>query len=38
MPAPLDAITVIHNAFRRDMTEIDGAVGRKSRAMHSIRP
>jgi iron-sulfur cluster repair protein YtfE (RIC family) len=25
MPAPLDAITVIHNAFRRDMTEIDQA-------------
>jgi iron-sulfur cluster repair protein YtfE (RIC family) len=25
MPAPLDAITVIHNAFRRDMTEIDEA-------------
>ena len=25
MPAPLDAITVIHNAFRRDMPEIDEA-------------
>jgi len=25
MPAPLDAITVIHNAFRRDMAEIDEA-------------
>ena len=25
MPAPLDAIVAIHNAFRRDMTEIDEA-------------
>jgi len=26
MVAPLDAITVLHNAFRRDLTEIDEAV------------
>ncbi len=25
MPAPLDAVIPIHNALRRDMTEIDGA-------------
>ena len=25
MPAPLDAVLAIHNAFRRDMMEIDDA-------------
>lgn len=38
MVMPLDAITVIHNAFRRDLTEIDEAVYKVARHGGDLSP
>ena len=38
MVAPLDAVTVIHNAFRRDLTEIDEAVYKVARHGGDLSP
>lgn len=38
MVTPLDAITVIHNAFRRDLTEIDEAVYKVARHGGDLSP
>ena len=38
MAAPLDGITVIHNAFRRDLTEIDDAVYKVARHGGDLSP
>ena len=38
MVAPLEAVTVIHNAFRRDLTEIDEAVYKVARHGGDLSP
>ena len=38
MVAPLDAVTVVHNAFRRDLTEIDEAVYKVARHGGDLSP
>ena len=38
MVAPLEAVTVIHNAFRRDLTEIDEAVYKVARRGGDLSP
>ena len=38
MVPPLDAVTVVHNAFRRDLTEIDQAVYKVARHGGDLSP